>query len=451
MKKTLATFIIILFAAGCCHPIEEGFSISEHEISCGPEGGIFEITVSGRQDWVSDNTQKWIDIKRKDGLMVLTVCGNDGGERQSVIRISAGKTHEDIYLVQSCSEKVEASCRSIEADWTKAHYKIGLECYTKWEAESSADWIKPDVTAGEGPAEINISVEQNHEIRERSGSIIFKGAGDTLTVNVFQKEPPFIELESDVFETDGDGGTFLILYMTNTEVEISTEFPWIRIIDSGSNITKVDFEILRNPEYAPREGTITITSKEYPQIFKTITVRQGEKIDHPSLSFEEGSFMEVSSRDGFTLHPIFTDMSDKELVWSSDNPETASIDQSGRVCIKASGICEISIANHYHDVSASIRLNIRLIATSMSIFLGAQNMKETSMAVRFPGEKMEVRVEMNPSDSYQGDIIMISSAPEIASFKGYVLECLAPGKAVIYVESAYNNLTESFTLIVLDD
>ena len=451
MKKTLATFIIILFAAGGCHPIEEGFSISEHEISCGPEGGIFEITVSGRQDWVSDNTQKWIDIKRKDGLMVVSVCGNDGGERQSVIRISAGKIHEDIYLVQSCSEKVEVSCRSIEADWTKADYKIGLECYTKWEAESSADWIKPDVTAGEGPAEIMVYIEENHEVLKRSGTIKFKGVGDTLTVNIIQKESPSIELETSVLETDGDGGTYFILYMTNTEVETSTECPWIRIIDSGSNINKVDFEILRNPEYAPRAGVITITSKEYPQVFKTITVRQGKKIDHPALSFEEGSFMDVSSRDGFTLHPIFTDMSDKELVWSSDNPETASVDQAGRVSIKGSGICEINIANHYHDVTASIRLNIRLTATSMTVFLGAQNMKETSMAVRFPGEKMEIRVEMDPSDSYKGDIIMISSAPEIASFKGYVLECLAPGKAVIYVESAYNNITESFTLIVLDD
>ena len=142
-------------------------------------------------------------------------------------------------------------------------------------------------------------------------------------------------------------------------------------------------------------------------------------------------------------------MTDTSLIWRSDNPQIANVDQNGKVTIYGTGECRITITNTYHNVSAEILLNIRPTAESMTVMLGNQNMNINTTAVRYPGEKMTIKVLLYPEDSYDGDIICISSNSEVVKTDGLNVECISEGMATITVESLYHKLSYSFRIIVI--
>ena len=148
------------------------------------------------------------------------------------------------------------------------------------------------------------------------------------------------------------------------------------------------------------------------------------------------------------LHPIFTDMSETSLVWSSDDRSVCEVDQKGGVTIHKGGRCTITARNEYHGLQASITLTIMPKAESMTIMLGDQNMKEIPVAVRFPKNTATLSVTMDPEDAYAEDVTFFSSDPSVGKIIGSTLHCVAPGNATIYAESLYQGMRESFTLIV---
>jgi uncharacterized protein YjdB len=142
-------------------------------------------------------------------------------------------------------------------------------------------------------------------------------------------------------------------------------------------------------------------------------------------------------------------MTDTTLIWRSDSPNIANVDQNGVVTVLGTGECRITITNTYHNISAGILLKVRLLAESMTVMLGNQNMNINTTAVRFPGEKMTIQVLLHPENSYSGDIICFSSNPESVKTDGLNVECISEGTSTITVESLYNKLSYSFKIIVI--
>ena len=185
-------------------------------------------------------------------------------------------------------------------------------------------------------------------------------------------------------------------------------------------------------------------------IFKTLNVHQGEKIPHPNLTLVEGTEISVTDRNGFTLHPIFEDMTDTEVVWSSAAPHIASIDNLGNVTIHKTGYCIIKASNIFHNLEASIILDIKLKANSMGIMFGNQDVISVPISSRFTGEQIPLIITLTPDYAYSEDLIFFSNNPEVAEFERNILHCLKPGKTDIYVESSFNNIRHKFTVIVID-
>ena len=425
-------------------------AILPEQIECPSEGGEFEIKVEGPRDWVTDNTAQWIDIKKRDGLALVSIEPDKGADRERNIRFHSRNEEAFLKIIQSGAHTFSISETGIETDYKGGSHTITVECYEPWTATCDSGWIHMDICEASEPAEMTLSIDKNHNKDSRTASVCFTCGEMSLELHVTQSHGSYIALEKEVVEIDGDGGTMNVLYLSNTDVEIRTTDNWIRLIGGLEGQTKIAFEVTRNISEA-RTGHITLTSVIDPDYSKTLTVSQGPKIEHPALHFEEGYSMDISEKASFVLHPVFTDMSDHSLAWSSDHPDTASVSDDGTVTVHTGGTCTVTARNSFHDVSASIKLNIRLGAVSMKIMLDGQDMDANPVAVRFPGEKLTVIPSMDPADAYTGDIICISSDPETASVDGMTIRCLKPGSVTVSVESLYHGIRKTFSLLILED
>lgn len=446
--------IMIVIITLLCYSCREDyqyveFQVSSSGIECDKDGGRYEIGITGSDNWVTDNTARWIDIDRTGNKAIVEIAPNSEAAREATFNFIHGHQKVPFTVSQERSDIFTINLDSIASSYKGGTWTIEVNCYDSWSIYEDCDWISTAITGSDRPEEVEIIIMQNSGKEARASVIDFICDSRKHSVRIEQEAGPYIAFETEEIIIDGDGGIAETLFISNTEVEISTEEGWIRIIESGNEIKKVVFEVLRNLS-GPRTGYVKVTAIREPDYYKFIKIIQGEKIDHPKIRFEEGTYLQIKQRDSFTLHPIFEDMTDTALVWSSDSPERASVDQEGRVSIHSGGNCIITARNALHNVFASITLDIKLKAEYMEVFLGTQKMTDNPTAVRFPGEVLEVTTIMHPEDSYSDDIVCISSDPSVVSVSGMSIKCLKPGKAVISVESIYQNLRNSFTVIVLE-
>lgn len=322
--------------------------------------------------------------------------------------------------------------------------KIEILSSSNWETKNEISWIEVKKTS-QNTASVIIDINQDDE---RECIIEFVSGDLSAELAIEQEASPVIELAQNSITTDGDGGTFMVLYMSNTDTEIITHEDWIRIIPN-SIPNNIAFEVLRN-HGDTREGTITLQSTYDNRFHRILNICQGPKIPHPKLTIKEGTSLTITSTEVTVLHPEFEDMEDHTLIWSSSDPGVAEVNQCGEIHVHQSGHCEIKVNNAYHNVEASISIEVRLKADGFHIMFGNQDVTDNPTSVRFVGEKLPVTVVTVPDYSYSDDIVLFSSNPEVASFEGHTLNCISPGKTEIYVESAFSGLRQNFTVMVIE-
>lgn len=451
MRRLILIISFILMLCSCRDELPEaGLVLAEKAIGCSGKGGEFEIPVEGRPDWSTDNTADWISVRKYGESALVIIDKNPGSARHSKIGFKIdGCFYDYLEVTQESSDEFSVDASDLSIGYKGGLVVISLTCFEEWTSDTEAEWICVDKQIGNKPAQIALDIDRNPHKEERQGVVSFHSNGKTLTVNVKQTQSPVVEVEQNEVEFDGDGGQTSVLYMSNTEVIITCENDWIRLIQTDQSVKKVSFEAKRNLGDS-RKGVIRITSADDADIFKDIVIKQGPKIDHPALSFEEGTKLEISETGTIQLHPIFTDMTDHSLSWKSSDTQVASVEEGGFVNIHSGGTCIITARNSYHSVEASITLDIRPKAIEMYVMFGMQNMNDNPIAVRFPGEKMTITVTMNPSDAYNEDITYFSSDESVADIIGNVIHCLNPGRTDIYIESVYQSIRQMYTIFVTE-
>ena len=266
-----------------------------------------------------------------------------------------------------------------------------------------------------------------------------------------EKPKQVLEVSESDMNCNGDGSTFEFLYMSSGEIEIESEVTWISYIEHNSSIRHIRFRVLRNPEYTTRNGRLTLRLKEYPEISCSVTVTQGMKIPHPALRFADGGTLQRENQDPFRLQLIFEDMDNHSIIWSTSDSKIAEINEDGDITINKSGTCTITAKNHFHNVEASISLNIMIKGLSMKTRLGDQEIKEGIFTIRYIGQRIPLTTVLTPESAYTGDIVAISDNPDIATISEGYLICKKEGITTISVESLYSNLRVSYTLVVESD
>ena len=246
--------------------------INPEQIECPSEGGKFEIVLQGPHDWVTDNTADWIDIQKENDSALVCIEPAKGADRQTRIMFKSGSQRDFLYIRQYGAHIFSLSATEIETDYKGGSFIVSVECHEPWTVSCDSEWITTDIDGASSPQDVTLNIAASHEKESRKAEVRFVRADETLSVVVTQGPGPYIALEKEIIEVDGDGGTFRILYISNTDVVISTSDEWLRLIGGQEGQQKIAFEILRNTAEA-REGSITITSVADPEYGKTLRIK----------------------------------------------------------------------------------------------------------------------------------------------------------------------------------
>lgn len=450
--RNRAYIIICIFLLSCCRNTEspvERLTILPQEISCGHMGGEFEITVDSSSDWGLKDSLDWVEsVRLDDGSALIIINENNSYSRSGKVIFSSGKIDAELSIVQAACKEFSLDCNSQHISYLGGSFTVTVTSFTPWTVITENTWISTDISSAEGQEKVTVEVQANDQPEDREGKVFFIQGSDTLTVAISQPALPFIETAADSVSVGGDGGTFDLLFLSNSEVLITSGVEWIKIIEvTPGNI--LYFEVSRNTGET-REGLINLAIESDENIFRTVKVIQAEKVLHPSLRFEEGTQMNITDTASFQLHPVFDEMTDYQLIWSSSDSDIAGVDQDGNVSVRKTGQCTITATSKFHDVEASILLDIKLPAQQISVMFGNQDVIAVPVSSRFVGEKIPVIVTVAPDDSYSDDFTFFSSNSEVAEFMNNTLHCLQKGRTDIYIESAFNNWKYTFTVYVIE-
>ncbi len=445
------TLLLYLMVASCTHMHRrDKIELSVSELHFEQQGGETPVKVTATSDWQVESTNQWIrSYITSDHNYVIIAPPNDSLFREDTLTFICGTAGTKLHVTQEPSNHFSVSPANITFPYKGGTAIINVRSFSDWTILEKSDWIETSPTNGSGPHSVTVKILESEATEPKSGNITFCSNGKEANVTVTRLAKPFIKTERDTIKVNGDETDVSVLYLTNSNVYIDNRTPWIRTVNHDTISRRVSLEILRNTEYIERVGKIKLVCKEDTSIYNTLHVVQGKKIDHPALAFKEGEILDVSSNDTILLHPIFTDMTDTALVWSSSHPDIAKVDQEGKVAILNNGEVTVTAKNAQHQLKADILIRIKLVAKGMTVMLGNQNMTENNTAVRYSGESIALSVILDPENSYMDDIVYFSSNPQTAEIDGTLIKCLNAGSSTITVESLYHNLRYSFRIIVI--
>ena len=149
-------------------------------------------------------------------------------------------------------------------------------------SQDGNNWVKINpVSGGRGNNEIEIEVEENLSSYDRNLSLIMLLESKEIPFNILQKKSDKLDLSSDQFELNAEGGQVEIAFNTNDDfyVNIPSNYQdWIKYTTytSESTTKKLHFNILESEEDKERTGEIIITVNSVENRVKII--QKGQSI-----------------------------------------------------------------------------------------------------------------------------------------------------------------------------
>jgi uncharacterized protein YjdB len=191
--------------------------------------------------------------------------------------------------------------------------------------------------------------ERNNTSSSPNGKFIFQEVGHSVL------DPNFKLIKEGIGKGSISAGEGATVFKSNTEEK------WYMFIDEFGGRGYVPFETtdLNSGEWRvsanyslpsrPRHGTvIPVTKAEHDALMTTVPAIKvptspGPKVtsvslDHESLELEEGSTAQLAA----TVTP--KDAVTKQVVWSSNNAEVATVDETGKVTAVSEGKAKITVA-----------------------------------------------------------------------------------------------------------
>lgn len=185
------------------------------------------------------------------------------------------------------------------------------------------------------------------------------------------------------------------------------------------------------------EKAIVYVPKSSVEIYKRTQIWEHatilpEPVPTTSVEVDMDSLMLIKGRTRqLTASVLPTDADDKEVVWSSSDPDIVSVDQTGLITANLSGEAYI-YARLVADYKLVDSCKVRVWQPVSNI---AVNAKEKTLKV---GESCILTVTVNPFDANNKNIVWTSSDSTIASVDNGKVVALNPGVVKITAASEEN-------------
>ncbi len=195
----------------------------------------------------------------------------------------------------------------------------------------------------------------------------------------------------------------------------------------------------------PGEATVTVTTQDGGKTASAkVTVRSktvavtGVSLEKTSLTLTE----ETSETLTATVSP--EDATDKSVKWSSDKPEIASVDGSGKVSALKEGKAVVTVTTVDGGKTASCEVTV----SKKTIAVTGVKLDKESVTVEAK-QSVTLSATVSPEDATDKSVKWSSDKPEIASVDGSgKVSALKEGKAVVTVTTVDGGKTASCEVTV---
>ena len=296
--------------------------------------------------------------------------------------------------------------------------------------KASPDWIslKPDHGNAAGDYTVDVVLSENETYSDRAAEIIIKSGDKSITMDITQKASPFVPVTavklsaSSLALTEGDVARLTATVepadATDKTVVWSSDSPEIAEVDQEGNVTAK----------SEGEAVITAVCGEVSADCEVVVAKHvipvtAVKLSASSLALTEGDVARLTA----TVEPA--DATDKTVVWSSDSPEIAEVDQEGNVTAKSEGEAVITAVSGDVSGTCTVVVSKRIIpVTSVAVIPEYVELTE--------GDSKALMVRIQPSDATDKTVVWSSDAPEIVEVSdGGRITAISEGTAVITATS----------------
>ena len=376
------------------------------------------LTVNGTVDTLQADANVTVsgngDIKKQTGSGQISV---------SVAGVSLDKT--EIVLVEGRSEKLTATVEPTNATnknvtWSSDH-----------EAIATVDQNGTVTARRGGQATITVTTAD--------GS---KTATCTVNVRVHIGVPvQSVGLNNSTLELSEGEGVQLTAHFnpenaTNKNVTWRSDNESIAKVDQNGNVVG----------QTPGITTITVTTEDGGKTASCEVTVKETPVAVTGVGLNTNK-VELSVREGNKLVATVTPeaAANKEVTWSSNNPEVATVDQDGKVVAQKPGNATITVTTKDGNKTATCEVTVKETPVAVTgVGLNTNDLKLSA------GEGNQLVVTITPQHATNPKVTWKSSAPEVATVdaNGKVI-AQAPGTAMITVTTEDGNKTATCKVTVL--
>ena len=275
---------VLLIKAGQCSETvvvsqkqKDALTVTSSRFEISSDGGTVDIEVKSNVNfeyYTTDSAQEWLHDMQTKSLEThhLLFSGDENHEtkpRNAAIYIVCGNLMETINIYQNgvtpcivISDKEHL----VESEGGTVTVEVSSNVDVAVELPADADWISESVTRAFSTNKYSFDVMPNTSYDSRTAEIKFSNAENGLCeiVSITQSESGVIILPKEVYEVGPQGGGFTVMieYTVRFDIEISCD--WITTDAKTRTLRPVyiDFEVAANNTTSPREGIITLVSKD---------------------------------------------------------------------------------------------------------------------------------------------------------------------------------------------
>jgi hypothetical protein len=251
-----------------------------HNVPASATSFTLEV-ITNDASWFVGEIPEWVslDSVKGDKSIALTVEVDENTlakTRSAEIAFYAGEASVILEIVQEAAEVIlSIDTHQVELTASESTFVVNLVINeAEWEVSDIPEWVHLTPSRGCDDAEIEVTVEQNTVVNERSASVLFTAGSKTETLQIIQTgAEPTIALSKKELSAEYTGETFEVVVTTNgLDWKMDQTVDWVSFDKtSGSSGESLNIQVQKNLSRDDRTGAIVFASGSSTA---TLTVQQ---------------------------------------------------------------------------------------------------------------------------------------------------------------------------------
>ncbi len=239
---------------------------TQTDLSFEAMGGKNVIDVQSNTTWTVASKPDWVHVDPTNGIGngTITVTAQDNPyttSRTGVIRLTQeGVNIEALVNVTQKGKTFDVNTTTLNFGDKQEMQTVSIETDGTWVAATSYSWIKASPTSATGNSELAITVDENTNDNERSGSVTVTMGDKSATINVVQKGKYFT-VDNSLLTYTSKGGSMEVTVTTNDQwtAHVEEGSSWLSLsATNGTGDAKLNVVASDNPSVNSRIGSVVI-------------------------------------------------------------------------------------------------------------------------------------------------------------------------------------------------